>query len=187
MLLGSPVTIDGTLGFAVWDPSTNGITMYGGVPAGSGGTALPNCVAIGAFTLSGDRTKVVEGSILSDGSLCVLDPETGSYIAVASGREFLFSVGVTPDVSSQQRDVPPFEVLSDLEGESLFLAILWMLASVYSLTALVPINNRIASWQKSTAPADWKTCRSRWDLHHRWRVVLLTIAFAFLIVGVVSN
>ena len=61
---------------------------------------------------------------------------------------------------------------------------LWMLASVYSLIALVPINNRIKSWEKSTPPADWKTYRSRWDMHHRWRVVLLTIAFAFLIVGI---
>ena len=66
-------------------------------------------------------------------------------------------------------------------------AILWVLASVYSITTLVPINNRIASWTKVTPPADWKTFRSRWDLLHRWRVVLLTIAFAFLIVGVVSK
>ena len=58
--------------------------------------------------------------------------------------------------------------------------ILWLLASVYSITALVPINNRIASWAEANPPADWKTFRSRWDLLHRWRVVLLTIAFAFL-------
>ena len=63
-------------------------------------------------------------------------------------------------------------------------AILWALASVYSITALVPINNRIASWEKVTPPVDWKTFRSRWDLLHRWRVVLLTIAFACLVVGV---
>jgi uncharacterized membrane protein len=66
-------------------------------------------------------------------------------------------------------------------------AILWILASVYSLAALVPINNRIASWDKSTPPADWKTYQNRWNLLHRWRVVLLTIAFAFLIVGAVSK
>jgi uncharacterized membrane protein len=66
-------------------------------------------------------------------------------------------------------------------------AILWVLAIVYSITTLVPINNRIASWTKATPPADWKTFRSRWDLLHRWRVVLLTIAFAFLIVGVLTN
>jgi|SRR5450631_2184320 uncharacterized membrane protein len=63
-------------------------------------------------------------------------------------------------------------------------AILWILASVYSLTSLVPINNRIASWEKSTPPPDWKTYRRTWDRHHRWRVVLPTIAFAFLIVGI---
>ena len=63
-------------------------------------------------------------------------------------------------------------------------ASLWLLASVYSITMLVPINNRIASWEKVTPPADWKRLRGRWDLLHRWRVVLLTIAFLFLIVGV---
>ena len=63
-------------------------------------------------------------------------------------------------------------------------AVLWMLASWYSLIALVPINNRIKSWEKSTPPPDWKRYRRRWDLLHRWRVVLLTLAFALLIVGI---
>lgn len=66
-------------------------------------------------------------------------------------------------------------------------AILWALASAYSIATLVPINNRIASWEKVAPPADWKTFRCRWDLLHRWRVALLTIAFAFLIVGVVTK
>ena len=66
-------------------------------------------------------------------------------------------------------------------------AILWALASLYSITALVPINSRIASWERVAPPADWKTYRSRWDLLHRWRIVLLTMAFAFLVVGVVSK
>ncbi len=60
---------------------------------------------------------------------------------------------------------------------------LWTLAILYSVTALVPINNRL----KSNPPPDWKTYRRRWDLLHRWRVVLLTIAFAFLVLGVVSK
>ena len=55
-------------------------------------------------------------------------------------------------------------------------------ASLYSIIALVPINNRI----KSTPPPDWKTYRRKWDLLHRWRVAILTIAFAFLIMGFVS-
>jgi uncharacterized membrane protein len=63
-------------------------------------------------------------------------------------------------------------------------AVLWISAILYSVTALVPINNRIKSWEKSTPPPDWKTYRTRWDMLHRWRVVLLTIAFEFLIVGI---
>ena len=66
-------------------------------------------------------------------------------------------------------------------------AVLWVLASVYSITMLVPINNRIASWANVTPPADWKTFRGKWDRFHRWRVLLLTIAFAFLIVGVMGK
>jgi uncharacterized membrane protein len=66
-------------------------------------------------------------------------------------------------------------------------AVLWMLAIVYTLIALVPVNNRIKSWEKATPPPDWKTYRRRWDMHHRFRVVLLTIAFVFLIVGGVSK
>lgn len=62
-------------------------------------------------------------------------------------------------------------------------AILWALAIAFSITMLVPINNRIASWEKVTPPSDWKTSRNRWDLLHRWRVALLTPAFVFLIVG----
>ena len=64
-------------------------------------------------------------------------------------------------------------------------AALWLLANVYSLIAFVPVNKRIKSREKSTPPPDWKTYRRRWDMHHRRRVVLLTIAFAFLIVGVI--
>ena len=63
-------------------------------------------------------------------------------------------------------------------------SVLWMLVIVCTVTILVPINNRIASWEKSTPPADWKRSRSRWDLLHRWRVVVLATAFVLLIVGI---
>jgi uncharacterized membrane protein len=66
-------------------------------------------------------------------------------------------------------------------------AILWVLAIVYTVVALVPINNRIASWTQATPPADWKALRNRWDLLHRWRVALLTVALTFLIVGVIAQ
>jgi uncharacterized membrane protein len=74
-----------------------------------------------------------------------------------------------------------------LPGLNAASAFLWLLSVVYSVTALVPINNQIASLPDGGPPADWRTFRTRWDLLHRWRVVLLTIAFAFLIVGVVSK
>ena len=63
-------------------------------------------------------------------------------------------------------------------------AVLWILVIVCTVTILVPINTRIASWATSTPPADWKRSRSRWDLLHRWRVVVLATAFVLLIVGI---
>jgi uncharacterized membrane protein len=62
-------------------------------------------------------------------------------------------------------------------------AILWVVASVYSITTGLAINNRIASWTKEAPPADWKNFRRKWDLLHRWRMVLLLIALASLIAG----
>jgi hypothetical protein len=62
-------------------------------------------------------------------------------------------------------------------------AVMWILATVFSLTSLVPINSRIASWDSSTLPADWKMERDLWDRRHRWRVLVLTLAFVFLIAG----
>lgn len=63
-------------------------------------------------------------------------------------------------------------------------AVLWVLSIVYTITALVPINNRIASWTKSAPPANWKTYRRRWDLLHRWRVLLLVVAFTLMVIGI---
>ena len=68
-------------------------------------------------------------------------------------------------------------------------AILWALAIVYTIVAEVPINNRIAGWPprdgQSTAPANWRIDRMRWDALHRWRVLLLTVAFVLLAAGLV--
>ncbi len=62
-------------------------------------------------------------------------------------------------------------------------ALLWILAILYTVIALVPLNNRI----KSNPPLDWKVYRRKWDLLHRWRVLLLTMAFASLTVASVSK
>lgn len=89
-------SVDGSGSFAIWDPSDNSIVLYGSSLPGS----LPNCVRIGAFTLTGDRALIVEGSIDSDGTLCTIDPVTGAEHQVASGREFLYMVTPTPDGKS---------------------------------------------------------------------------------------
>ena len=60
---------------------------------------------------------------------------------------------------------------------------LWACAIVFSVTVLVPINNRL----KANPPPDWKMYRRRWDLLHRLRVVLLTVAFGFLVVELHSK
>ena len=66
-------------------------------------------------------------------------------------------------------------------------AILWTLSVVYTVGFLVPINNRIASWATAAAPAAWKLDRLRWDRLHRWRVLLLAVAFVLLAIGIVSG
>ena len=66
-------------------------------------------------------------------------------------------------------------------------AILWTLSVVYTVVALVPINNRIASWATAVVSAGWNLDRMRWDRLHRWRVLLLAVALILLAVGIVSG
>ena len=63
-------------------------------------------------------------------------------------------------------------------------AILWAVSIVFTIAALVPINNRIASWTRATRPPDWKRARQQWDRLHRWRVVLLVVALTLLLAGI---
>ena len=63
---------------------------------------------------------------------------------------------------------------------------LWVLSIVYTVAALVPINSKIAAWTNETAPPDWKSFRTRWDYLHRWRVLLLSVAFILLATGLLS-
>ncbi len=61
-------------------------------------------------------------------------------------------------------------------------AALWATAIVYSVTMLVPINNRIASAGAGSAPAIIVE-HHRWDMLHRWRVALLVVAATCLLIG----
>jgi uncharacterized membrane protein len=65
--------------------------------------------------------------------------------------------------------------------------VLWVVAIVSTIVWLVPINNRVASWTPESLPPGWREDRKRWDQLHRWRTLLLVIASACLIVGVLHS
>ncbi len=61
-------------------------------------------------------------------------------------------------------------------------AVLMVVALALTLIGLVPINNRISSWDLDDLPPNWKSERSRWDMLHAVRVAVLLgslIALAF--------
>jgi hypothetical protein len=64
-------------------------------------------------------------------------------------------------------------------------AVLWAAGIVYSVTVLVPINNRIAGTDISATSSTTAAEHKRWDILHRWRVVLLLVATTCLLIGVV--
>lgn len=61
-------------------------------------------------------------------------------------------------------------------------AALWAASILYSVTMLVPINNRIASATAGSAPSVMIE-HERWDALHRWRVALLVVSVACLLIG----
>jgi uncharacterized membrane protein len=60
---------------------------------------------------------------------------------------------------------------------------LWIATIVYTVTILVPISNRIARLT-DTLPAGWQREPKKWDMYHRWRIMLLLIAMVCLVLGV---
>jgi uncharacterized membrane protein len=65
--------------------------------------------------------------------------------------------------------------------------VLWAIAIVSTIIWLVPINNRVAAWTAETSPSSWREDRKRWDRLHRWRTLLLFVALACLIAGVLPH
>ncbi len=59
-------------------------------------------------------------------------------------------------------------------------ALLLVFVIVFSITMLVPINNRIASLNTAALTLGWKDDSTRWDSLHRIRILLLVIAFLAL-------
>jgi len=60
---------------------------------------------------------------------------------------------------------------------------IWIGIIVYTLTTLVPINNRIARLADGL-PEGWRQEHKKWDTYHRWRILLLVIAMVCLVSGI---
>ena len=58
--------------------------------------------------------------------------------------------------------------------------LIWAVVIVFTISTLVPINNRIASGINSAPAPAWKQDHHRWDALHRVRILLLVIAFFVL-------
>jgi Anthrone oxygenase len=79
-----------------------------------------------------------------------------------------------------------FEHRPPSSGPGLFIALaaaLWVTVILFSVTMLVPINNRIAKIDPEHPYDCWLQDRCRWDQLHQVRVVLLTMAFVLLLTG----
>jgi Domain of unknown function (DUF1772) len=65
----------------------------------------------------------------------------------------------------------------------LIAVVIWIAIIVYTVTTLVPINNRIARLADSL-PEGWRQEHKRWDTYHRWRILSLVIAMVCLVWGI---
>jgi len=83
---GGIPAVDGYSALGVWNPADNSVTQ-------------PNtCIgAVAEFTLNADRTKILISSADSDGTLCLLDPDTGTYRDMALFGSFLPPALIPPD------------------------------------------------------------------------------------------
>jgi uncharacterized membrane protein len=63
--------------------------------------------------------------------------------------------------------------------------ILWIAAIVYTVSFLVPINNRIARLELASLPAGWSREHRTWDRLHRWRIGMVALATASLVWSIV--
>jgi uncharacterized membrane protein len=63
---------------------------------------------------------------------------------------------------------------------------IWIAIIVYTVTTLVPINNRIARLA-GALPEGWREEHKRWDAYHRWRILSLMIAMVCLVWGILRQ
>jgi hypothetical protein len=97
--------VDGYAEFALWNPTDNSISVYASsygafyakAPAGSYTQVCGPMGNIGAFARTPDRSKVIVGSIFSDGTLCEVDEATGADNYVATDAGFIHQIVISPD------------------------------------------------------------------------------------------
>jgi uncharacterized membrane protein len=65
----------------------------------------------------------------------------------------------------------------------LIAVVIWIAIIIYTITTLLPINNRIARLGDSL-PGGWRQEHKRWDTYHRWRILSLVIAMVCLVLGI---
>jgi len=68
----------------------------------------------------------------------------------------------------------------------LIAAALWAGAIVLSISALVPINNRIASLNTAAPAPGWERDHRKWDALHRVRILLLILALLIVVNALVA-
>ena len=78
-----------------------------------------------------------------------------------------------------RRHQPAFTLL-------LIAVAIWIATIVYTVTALVSINNRIARLADAL-PEGWRQEHKRWDTYHRWRILSLVIAMVCLVWGILIS
>jgi uncharacterized membrane protein len=68
-------------------------------------------------------------------------------------------------------------------GAAVAAAALLAVSVVMSVTLLVPINNRSATWTADDHPADWREQQERWDRLHYARVAIIVAGFVLTLVA----
>jgi uncharacterized membrane protein len=64
--------------------------------------------------------------------------------------------------------------------------LIWASVIVFTITMLVPINDRIASLNAAAPAPDWKHDHKKWDSFHRVRILMLALALLFLTFALVA-
>ena len=54
---------------------------------------------------------------------------------------------------------------------------------VLTIARLVPINNRVAAWDLTKLPPNWKSDRGEWDNFHAIRILMLLASFSAFATG----